>query len=100
MQLATGRISDEIFDEMVTEANRDLARMEKYKLELITQKESCEHEKEYLIDSIEMIEDILENNKLSNSDIVSLIDKIVIYDTDEIGVYGKNKVRVEIVWRM
>jgi len=99
-QLAKGMITDDIFEEMVSEANQDLIKMEGYQKELQSQKESSENEKEYLVDSIKIIEDVLNDNKLTNADIVSLIDKISVYDTDEIGLYGKNKVRIEIEWRL
>ncbi len=99
-QLARGMINEDIFDEMVSEANQQLEKQGKYLRKLEQQNESCENEKEYLVNSIEVIEDILQNNKLTNADIVNLIDDITIWETDEIGVYGKKKVRVDIGWRI
>ncbi len=92
-QLARNMIDEGIFDEMVTEANQQLDKQIKYLQELERQKDNCENEKEYLVNSIEVIEDILENNKLTNADILNLIDDITLWETEETGKVWQEEVK-------
>jgi site-specific DNA recombinase len=97
-QLAQGYIDEKLFLELSEDSKKELERLEKHLSEMENVVVDNEDEKENIIDSLNMLEEIIKNNNLSNSDISILIDKIILRETVEMGEYNKPKLHIEIVW--
>lgn len=97
-QLAQGFINEKMFLELSGDANRELSRLVEQLSETEKLAESKEHEKENIIKSIDVLNEIIQEKALTNTNINLLVDKIIIKETDEIGRYNRPKLDIEIVW--
>jgi hypothetical protein len=87
-----------MFLELSGDANRELARLEEQLAEMEKLAESNGYEKENIMKSMDVLNKIIREKALTNTNITLLIDKIIIKETDEIGRYNRPKLDIEIVW--
>jgi DNA invertase Pin-like site-specific DNA recombinase len=97
-QLAQGFINEKMFLELSGDANRELSRLEEQLAEMEKLAESNGYEKENIMKSKDVLNKIIRDKALTNTNITLLIDKIIIKETDEIGRYNRPKLDIEIVW--
>lgn len=97
-QLAKGLIDEEMFEELTTEVKSNLDVLEKQLIDAENSRDNHANEKERTIKSIEILQRIIDKNELTNADIVMLIEKIIITETDILGKYNTPKLDIEIKW--
>ena len=97
-QLAKQLISEEIFEEMVAEAKKELEKCEKQLVEMNDMAEYNKNEKENLLKSIDILNEIIQGNALSNYHISLLIEKIMISEDKEKSKRFKPKLNVSVTW--
>ena len=97
-QLAQGFINDKLFLELSGDANKELDKLEAQLNQLEKLSESSQYEKEKIIKSIDILQELIQKKSLTNTNISMLIDKIIIKETDEIGEYNRPKLDIEVVW--
>ena len=97
-QLAQGFINDKLFLELSGDANKELDKLETQLNQLVKLSESSQYEKEKIIKSIDILQELIQKKSLTNTNISMLIDKIIIKETDEIGEYNRPKLDIEVVW--
>jgi hypothetical protein len=87
-----------MFLELSGDANKELVRLEEQLAEMEKLAESNGYEKENIMKSMDVLNKIIREKALTNTNITLLIDKIIIKETDEIGRYNRPKLDIEIVW--
>jgi len=92
-QLARELISEELYNEL-TEENRKLMKNKISRLEEVKNySANLKVKKREVISSIEILKEILDKKELTNTDLVMLIEKIVIEEVEE------KELLIDVVWR-
>ncbi len=97
-QLAQGFINEKLFLELSADANKELDKLQEHLNQLEKLSESSQYEKEKIIKSIDILQELINEKSLTNTNISMLIDKIIVKETDEIGEYNRPKLDIEVVW--
>jgi Site-specific recombinases, DNA invertase Pin homologs len=94
-QLAKGLISEELFIEMTQESSAEMEKLEQQMIEAKNTQELRGNEKERLINAMNILKDVIDKKKLTHSDVITLMDKIVVHERK---YRGKVKLDIEVVW--
>lgn len=97
-QLAKQLIDEDIYKELTSEAKIQLERLDKQLADVEKMQVINEQSKNGVIKSVEVMEEMLNKEAISDKDLRLLIDKIILKDTPEKDVYGTPKVSIEIHW--
>jgi hypothetical protein len=91
-------LTEFINNELILNRNKELDKLETQLIQLEKLSESSQYEKEKIIKSIDILQELIQKKSLTNTNISMLIDKIIIKETDEIGEYNRPKLDIEVVW--
>lgn len=99
-QLAQGIINEEIATEMIQGANRELDELERQMEELINIEEAKSNLKTEAINSLDIINEIIESEDLTRKDLEKLLNKITIKQLSKPKPNVKPTLNIDIEWNV
>lgn len=97
-QLAKNLIDEDECRELIEECNSKLKMVETQLSEVSEIKVTSEKMTENVVSTVEVLNEMVESNYITNKHIQIMINKIIIHETDEATKYNRRKLDIEIEW--